>query len=447
MKNAIKIKDVSKKFRIPHESRSTLAESVIGAITKGRVKYEDFYALKDVNLNVSAGEFVGIIGPNGSGKTTLLKIIGKILEPDKGSVSSNGRIIPLLEMGIGFMQELTAKENIYLYGSLLGLSRNEVNSKLKAIVDFAGIRQFTDTPLKDFSTGMMARLAFSIAKEVEGDIYLIDEVMAVGDAEFQEKCKLVFKELKSQGKTLLFVSHNLSLVCEVCDRAVFLYEGRIRKTGSPDKVCEFYDRTKQKRHPPAIVNELKAIIKQNDEMISALENKLVRRSELENKQKRTNDFFMAKKRWGSGEVKIGRVILIGKDEKEKKVLMTGDSLRIRICYDAKKNIPVPEIGFAIYDESGTLISGPNNYHSGQSRPIKKGIGYIDYVIDRLALLDGKYNIHVAISKAPASKKNNYDYIVCAAKFEIRNRSFPEKYGLVTLNGKWELEDYHKEVHK
>nr|MCK4929608.1 ABC transporter ATP-binding protein [Nanoarchaeota archaeon] len=269
----IEIRNLSKIFNIPHEQRSTLAESIIGTITRGKVKYEQLCALRNITLNIKKGEFIGIIGPNGSGKTTLLKIITGILEPERGSVKVIGNVVPFLELGIGFIQDLTAKENIYLYSSLLKLTKKEVDEKFDRIINFAEIKKFIDTPLKDFSTGMLARLAFSIAKEAEGDIYLIDEVLAVGDEEFQKKCISVFDDLKKKGKTVLFVSHSLDMVEKTCHRVIYLDSGKIVKTGSPKTVINTYKKkiiSKQKDKDKAELNKLISSMQKEDNQVNLL---------------------------------------------------------------------------------------------------------------------------------------------------------------------------------
>lgn len=198
--------------------------------------YKNFTALGNINLQIQQGEFVGIVGKNGSGKSTLLKIIAGIYKPTKGTVEVNGRIAPFLELGIGFQPELTARENIQINGTLLGMSSQQIKNRFDAMVDFAEIREFLDLKVKNYSSGMRARLAFAIAKEADAEIYLVDEVLAVGDAEFQKKCIQIFKDWHAQGKTIIFVSHNADLVNQLCQRVIVLEDGRVVAQGTPEVV-------------------------------------------------------------------------------------------------------------------------------------------------------------------------------------------------------------------
>lgn len=238
MNPAIEANQVSKIFLIPHQKRDTLKESFLNIFKKKT--YEKFNALHHVNLTVNKGEFVGIVGRNGSGKSTLLKIMAGIYQPTSGSLKTQGSIAPFLELGIGFQHELTARENIFLNATLLGLSRKQIISKFHKIVGFAEIEKFLDLKIKNYSSGMQARLAFAIAKEADAEIYLCDEILAVGDEQFQQKCLAVFKEWKQQGKTIVFVSHNAALVEQFCDRAVLLEKGQITFSGSPGEVLQQY---------------------------------------------------------------------------------------------------------------------------------------------------------------------------------------------------------------
>ncbi|MBP7058737.1 ABC transporter ATP-binding protein [Candidatus Gracilibacteria bacterium] len=234
----IQVKNLNKEFLIPHQRRDTLKEGFIGLFKKST--YERFKALNNLSLQVAPGEFIGIIGKNGSGKSTLLKILSGIYQPDSGSVEVKGEIAPFLELGIGFQPELTARENIYLNGTLLGMTRKEINQRFDSMVTFAGVENFIDLKVKNYSSGMRARLAFAIAREANADIYLIDEVLAVGDESFQQKCLEVFRDWKKKGKTILFVSHNPGLIEEFCSRVILLDQGRILAEGKAKEVIEQY---------------------------------------------------------------------------------------------------------------------------------------------------------------------------------------------------------------
>jgi len=240
MPTAIRVNGVSKRFVLPHEKRDTLKESVLNFLR--RRTYERFSALDGVSLEVGKGDFIGIVGKNGSGKSTLLKIIAGIYRAGDGEVHVDGSVAPFLELGIGFQQELTARENIFINGTLLGMTRKEIMGKFDRIVSFAEVENFLDLKIKNFSSGMRARLAFAIAKEADADIYLCDEVLAVGDAAFQTKCIEVFKKWHEEGKTIVLVTHDSGRVRELCNRAVVLESGRLVFDGSAGDADDEYER-------------------------------------------------------------------------------------------------------------------------------------------------------------------------------------------------------------
>jgi len=237
--SAIIVDNISKKFRIPHEKKTTVFQNIIGLV-KRQFSYEEFWALKDVSFEVNKGEALGIIGKNGSGKSTLLKILAMVLYPDSGSVSLDGKVASFLELGVGFQPELTARENVYIYSSILGLSRKQVNKVYDDILDFAELKKFETMKLKNFSSGMYLRLAFSTAIHATPDTMLIDEVFAVGDEAFQKKCRDKMNQFKAEGKTIVFVSHAMNSVKELCQRSILFNEGRIVTIGDTEKVINDY---------------------------------------------------------------------------------------------------------------------------------------------------------------------------------------------------------------
>jgi ABC-type polysaccharide/polyol phosphate transport system ATPase subunit len=237
--SAIELKDVWKKYSLEREKVTTLKEKFVN-IGKKKEK-EEIVALKEINLAIEKGECFGILGKNGSGKTTLLKIIAGILKPNKGEVKIEGKVVPILTLGLGFQRELTARENVYLYASVLGMKKREIDENYERIVKFSELENVMDVKLKDFSDGMVMRLSFSIAFHVNVDIILIDEVLAVGDAAFQTKCLEKIKELKEEGKTIVMVSHSAEDIKRFCDRALILDKGEIIFFGEAQKVCEKYE--------------------------------------------------------------------------------------------------------------------------------------------------------------------------------------------------------------
>ncbi len=241
MKPILEIHDISKKFRIKHEEKPylSLRENLFN-IFKRSNKYETFWALKDVSFHVEAGDTIGIIGKNGAGKSTLLKVLSKITPPTSGKIISRGRIASLLEVGTGFHPELSGRENIFMNGSILGMKRAEILKNFDAIVDFSGVEKFIDTPLKHYSSGMQLRLAFSVAAFLENEILIIDEVLAVGDAEFQKKCMGKMGDISQSGRTILFVSHNMTALESLCQKSVFLEKGYVKNIGNTKLIVKEY---------------------------------------------------------------------------------------------------------------------------------------------------------------------------------------------------------------
>jgi lipopolysaccharide transport system ATP-binding protein len=242
VKPILEVHDLAKKYRIKHLSSGylSLRERLLSAFRFNNSQAEDFWALNDVSFQVQPGESVGIIGRNGAGKSTLLKILSKITPPTKGKIISRGRMASLLEVGTGFHPELTGRENIFFNGSLLGMKRKEIESKFDEIVEFSGVEKFLDTPLKHYSSGMQLRLAFSVAAFLEPEILIIDEVLAVGDAEFQKKCLGKMEDISKSGRTILFVSHNMNAVQNLCHKAILLNEGKIVQNALVSNVIQSY---------------------------------------------------------------------------------------------------------------------------------------------------------------------------------------------------------------
>lgn len=237
---AIQIEHVGMDFNIANEQLNSLKEYVIAAV-RGNLAFKPFTALDDINITINKGDIYGIVGTNGSGKSTLLKIIAGVLDPTRGSVKVNGTIAPLIELGAGFDPELTARENVYLNGSLLGYTKKFIDARFDSIIDFAEVGEFVDMPLKNYSSGMIARIAFAIATAAVPDILIVDEALSVGDFVFQRKCEDRIKELvQGYGTTLLFVSHSMTQVQDLCEKALWIEKGEMRMAGNAHDVCEAY---------------------------------------------------------------------------------------------------------------------------------------------------------------------------------------------------------------
>lgn len=235
----IKVENVSMTYKMTYDKIKSIKEYIM-TIVKGNLKYEEFNALNDVSFEINKGEVIGIIGRNGAGKSTLLKVISGILKPTKGTVVVGGNIVPMLELGSGFDHDLTGRENIFLNGAILGYSKEFLIEKYDEIIEFSELGKFIDVPIRNYSSGMLMRLAFSIATVVNPEILIVDEILAVGDENFQEKSKARMRELMSGGTTVLFVSHSLSQIREMCNRVIWLDGGKVKMIGDAEEVCDAY---------------------------------------------------------------------------------------------------------------------------------------------------------------------------------------------------------------
>ena len=241
--SVVDVEDLWKRFRIPHEKRASVLDQVAGVLSllEGkRYSYEEFWAVKGVTFSLQQGESLGIIGPNGSGKSTLLKLVARVMRPDKGAIRTSGSIASVLELGIGFHPDLTVKENAQVYGVIMGIPRSQIRKRMDSILDFSGLNRFQDAKLKNLSSGMQVRLAFSIAIQTEADIFLVDEALAVGDMDFQQKCLEKFREFKKQGKSIVFVSHSMGLIRGFCEKTLYLQGGEARAFGPSEEAINRY---------------------------------------------------------------------------------------------------------------------------------------------------------------------------------------------------------------
>ena len=398
----IRLEDVSVRYRVPHERYATLKEHAIRRLQR-RVQYDDFWALRGINLEVRQGEVVGIVGRNGAGKSTLLKAIARVLRPTHGRVWISGRVAPLLEFGAGFHPELTGRENVFLNGALLGFSHAQMEAKFKCIVDFAELWDFIDAPLRTYSSGMVARLGFAVATDVEPDILIVDEVLSVGDAAFQKKSAERMHGFRAAGATILFVSHSLEAVRSLCDKAVWLDNGRVVVSGNTDQVIESY---------------LASVAAKEETRLAA-----------EHAQVAQQDH------WGSGDVTISDVHFLDANGRERHVFFPGEPMRARIRYQAQRRIEKPVFGVAIYRSDGIHVNGPNTRFADYDIDWIEGEGEIDYVVDNLLLLEGSYDFSTAIYDYECVYP--YDHQHRLFKFQVQRGSVKESYGLVYMPAHWE----------
>lgn len=421
--SVVEVKGVGRSFIIPHVSRSTLLRRT-ESFLRGRATgaSEIFWALRDISFSVQPGEVLGIMGQNGSGKSTLLKILANLLRPTEGAIRVEGRISPLLELGMSFHKQLTAEENIYLYGGYLGVPRSRMREKVDGILQFAELERFRDAKLHTFSTGMKSRLAFSVAIQVDPDILILDEVFAVGDMFFKQKCLQEMERFKEQGTTILFVSHDMGAMDRFCDRAVLLENGRLLFEGDTEEALEQYvyrsgERASKKRTAEKEKTE-KSPTKPSDASVKKEEKKAAGEPE-------------SPKRWGDQRVRVERVLFLDKGGKETSTLRSGDPLRIRIHYAAPE--PVADAVFGIGINTRKIrIYGINTKTLDLRLEPLKGEGALDFEIPAFHLAEGEYLLTVAVHdwNDPALV---YDWIDKGFTFSVIN-PYPFA-GTVNLNAK------------
>lgn len=391
---AISVNEVSKYFRQYHEKNQYLKT----ALLRGRrARYEEFWAVKDVSFEIPVGATFGIIGSNGSGKSTLLKCLAGILIPDKGSITHHGKVVALLELGAGFHPDLSGRENIYLNGAILGMTRTEIEDKFNEIVEFSGLGDFIDTPVKNYSSGMVVRLGFAIAINVDPEILIIDEVLAVGDASFQLKCLEKIDEFRRLGKTVVLVSHGLDQIVKLCSTVIWIEKGDVKLIGPALDVVNEYSGMSYGAEP----------VEEGD----------------------------VGKRWGSHEIEITKVELLDENGVEPKIHLTGRSMTIRMHYSAHKPLADVIAGVRITLPMGENVWGANSKRRGTLFPRLEGDGHIDLHIPELPLLEGSYDL--TLDLADLTEIHSYDHWDKRIRFDVAQLNVYDE-GTVTIKSSWSV---------
>jgi len=413
MPRSILVDNVSKSYRLGNAQHGMLRDAlmgVFGRLFRRRKESSErlIWALKDVCLEVERGEVVGLIGRNGAGKSTLLKILSRITEPTSGRVDVTGRVASLLEVGTGFHDELTGRENIYLNGSILGMKKREIDAAMDQIIAFAEIDGFLDTPIKRYSSGMRMRLGFSVAAHLRTDVLFVDEVLAVGDIAFQKKCLGAMRELGDGGRTVVFVSHNMATVERLCKRTILIGDGRVKQVGDTRAVIESY------------LNSFGATRKQ------------------------TLDLGAIQDRQGTGAVRLHKMELLNADGSELQVFHSGDGLRVRLYYECMKDVSKLHFGIRIYTTLGVLLTDIHTWSTGQAIPLaSKGQGSIEVEIDYLNLMPGTYVLGVWAG----SNHEWLDVLENVTRIEVEpsdfygtGRGIESRFGLMFLPFRWSTAD-------
>ncbi|MGB9404201.1 MAG: ABC transporter ATP-binding protein [Candidatus Acidiferrales bacterium] len=412
MSEAVFVDKISKKYELgtlAHETMlvETLARLFRSPFRSNKRAVDTFWALKDVSFGVEVGEVVGIIGRNGAGKSTLLKVLSKITYPTSGRVRIHGRVASLLEVGTGFHEELTGRENLFLNGSILGMKQQEVARKLDEIVAFAGVERFLDTPIKRYSSGMRLRLGFAVAAHLDPDVLIVDEVLAVGDAAFQKKCLSAMEGLRSGGRTVLFVSHNMAAVENLCTRAIWIDHGQVKQDGKSRDVITKYMAT------------------------------------FTDTSRSTGNLTEFVDRKGSGEIRYTAIEFLGANNEIQPVIRSGDGVTVRLHFEARQPIPRASLGFEIYTDLGTLITDVSTWAHGLDLPeLPPGPGYIDLEIDSLTLLPGRYFFSIGVTDLDG---HQFDVIEHCAYLDVESsdiynsgKTLDSNSGIVYFPQRWRL---------
>lgn len=389
----VEVDHVTKTFRRHHDKATSLKQFVAGG---RRRSYDEFVALDDVSFNVRRGEVFGVVGHNGSGKSTMLKCMAGILHPNKGEVRVHERMSALLELGAGFHPELSGRENVYLNAALLGMTRREIATRYDEIVDFSGLAdEFLDTPVKTYSSGMYVRLAFSIAINVEPELLIIDEILAVGDIDFQRKCTERFLEFRNAGRTTVLVTHDMNSVRTMCDRAVWLDHGKLRGAGEPGEIVDGYT-----------------------ESMTGSTDRVAK---------------LGSYREGTGEIQFTDVRMTVEGD-QRRNLRTGDDLTIEIELTAGSPVTDPAVSVTIMTASGLMVTDPS------TRDVDLSLGHVDgtrrltVCFRDLALLPGEYQVHCTVSDA--RRQHVYDRVHGAVSFDVLAGTPLEQFGVVSLRPSW-----------
>ncbi len=389
--NAIEVKDVVKKFKIYFDKGHTLKEKTL---FRGRRKYEERKVLNGISFEVKKGEAVGLIGSNGCGKSTTLKLLTKIMYPDSGQIEMCGRVSSLIELGAGFHPDMSGRENIYINASIFGLSKKEINSRMEDIIAFSGLRDYLDNPVRTYSSGMYMRLAFSVAINVDADILLIDEILAVGDANFQAKCFDKLREIQFHGTTIVLVAHDTSAIEGFCSKAIWINKGKIAEQGKAGEVVDAYLAFMNGKK----IEELHKMEEMHEHKIKDLHKEEKRkkdRKEIKQKEAKTNETEDTN-HFGRMDIEIDRAEMINENGEAATIFQTGEYLKINIYYKVNKPLTEYVFGVGIYNLNGETLYGNNTQLDHIRIPHTNNEGCVIFHLKNLPLLSGKYILNVGI---------------------------------------------------
>lgn len=430
--NAIEVHNLTKGFKVYLDKGRTLKEKIL---FQNRRRYEKRIVLNNISFEVKKGEAIGLIGQNGCGKSTTLKLLTRIMYPDSGTIEMAGRVSSLIELGAGFHPDMSGRQNIYINASIFGLSRREIDARLDDIISFSELEEFIDNPVRTYSSGMYMRLAFSVAINVDADILLIDEILAVGDANFQAKCFNRLREIKASGTTIVIVSHSLGQIEQICGRSVWIHRGKIRAEGNPFEIHPMYmDFMGQKRQD---------IIEKEQERKREKEDAIFekRRYEVENPDGQGRQNLEAKQRWGNGAARIQNISLFNCLNKTSSVYATGEALTVKLEYKVFNAVKDAIFGIGIFRIDGFQCYGTNTRIENFGEFNLETDGTLQIVLNSIPLLPGQYWMDFAIESENGIP---VDYYTRACEFEIY--SSINDAGLVRIPLQWRLDSASERSH-
>lgn len=393
----IRVNDVHKSFKLFYDRSYSLKETLL---FKKRRKYETREVIKGISFEVKKGEAIGLVGHNGCGKSTMLKMLTKIMYPDSGSIEIKGRVSSLIELGAGFHPDMSGRENIYINASIFGLTKEEIDERLQDIIDFSEIEEFIDNPVRTYSSGMYMRLAFSVAINVDADVLLIDEILAVGDVTFQNKCFNRLREIKARGTTIVIVSHSLGQIEQICERSFWINDGIICAEGDPKTVHMTYlDHMISQRQDS---KDTAPDIRQSEEAPAdaqpASEENAVNAEDVSSPQEEMPAADETCKRWGNQDARITSISIRSSEGKENRLFRTGDNIDIEVTYEVKKSVYNAVFGIGIFNRSGVQCYGTNTRIDKLDKFDLEKSGSMTLHLSGVGLLPGEYLIDLAIEK-------------------------------------------------
>jgi ABC-type polysaccharide/polyol phosphate transport system ATPase subunit len=422
MKNAIEFNHVNKNYKIIKNRATTLKEALINKILrKNQQEVVEHCVLNDASFSILKGDTIGIVGRNGAGKSTTLKLIAKIISPDSGKVIVNGSVSSLIEIGAGFQPDLSGKENVYLYGTILGLTKKYLDEHYDSIVEFSELAEFMNTPVKNYSSGMYMRLAFSVAIHVNPDILLIDEVLAVGDARFQSKCMNKLKEFQKKGKTIVFVSHDIVSVRELCHKAIYIDHGGTITFGETERIVNlYYAKLYASESSPSFNYDEQPIDFEPDGII---------------KQKNEHMVENESSIWGNRRITIKQAYFSDISGNITNIFQVNDDIVMNITLEANTLESDVVVGIAIYDEKYTHLSGPNSKIDGIVIEEIVGAKNVKFIMNKPLFLQGTYFMTLAIYDFSCTEP----YMVMDKYFKFHILNERQEFGIIRTNIEWILD--------